>query len=1127
MIDRELSSSAIKFPSSSHRVSSTPAQESFTPAFQARNNVGAFSTTTRDSPASPPNFTPSPNQPSSSRGKSAARASGGSGLHICPDCQRQYSRSEHLARHIQSHTLGKRFQCPECGKAFARTDLLRRHVQSHQNHDGSKRRRKGLAAVRTARVSHACKQCSTARVKCEEAKPCMRCRLRNLTCEYNASEAALALCNPHLKSATPSRSATSSPVPFSQSLLDECAPEPELVPEPTSTCTSTVKQPIQPYLGEAPTSAPRDVEGHRLGSLETPMIPSSLQPPSQARPSSELFDSNQPFMPANHNDDDTEMKFCALPTNINTNLGTLAGSEVAPAPVDLVQTYENGPLPHNVSSTQQTSNGFFSVPEVQNYQYIHTTDKPLVMDNTMSPFNDMAISQTSATQAVPNQMAIAHRITSQRSIPNSTTDAPHMPISDLLRNVIYEPQMNLSNEVDTLSFPVLDFCTDTNLDLNEADYGLLDYLNVSANQPLKEQPPSDEVSPNLKKFRQEVSFLWSCTYMENYAGGNPHHIELDDGTTRVDGKNGKNYFSLAINESRKKLQSIISDKISSESREAMMSLISRSSNSSSIPRKIFVSFPSLEAIDGFAHIYLASHLSSPTNFIHLPTIKLNSQSLDWIAAVVAFGAVLTPVPTIRRFGFAIQQTAAFNNAIKVEKKTGSPIDIDLLQATVILQDMGIWSGNRAKMTAVESHASFPITMLRYLQKFQRLVYPTIQVDPNDSGQVLQEKWEKWSQQESWKRLVFHCSVRDSEMSTLSLSNPLVSYYELDLPLPESQDIWLAKSAEEWKTAYLKRWGNGTNRLPCIADIIRDKSTLTCNLDRLDVQFSVSVYLAAMASSIYQYHQFCGIHCCRPFMTRSYVGRPQGLLNERHQQLSQELQHFIRLSMQWNRQNSLMPQQNAMLHFQMMLMYVSLEDLHLFTGKLGDEKIRQVYPILQQWAKSTEAREALWHAGQTLRYTKMFPPGTLRDFWSIATLQAGLTFWVFGIITKASKNPSSHENKSGNGNLVNETASAPHIPGCYVNEPLFLNGEDSTAVMRYLSMGQGRPFIRGPTFPKSNNADACTMLEASIEDPRACMDVAHNILVENFSWDIDKLPPLVYNLSVLMKRMSAIAIQVHH
>lgn len=115
-----------------------------------------------------------------------------SSLYQCAHCKKRYSRPEHLARHIQTHTLGKRFFCQVCGKAFARADLLKRHAANHDNDGDGKKRRRIDASPGSGRVSHACRPCASARVKCEEIKPCQRCQKKGLACEYLATEAGSA-----------------------------------------------------------------------------------------------------------------------------------------------------------------------------------------------------------------------------------------------------------------------------------------------------------------------------------------------------------------------------------------------------------------------------------------------------------------------------------------------------------------------------------------------------------------------------------------------------------------------------------------------------------------------------------------------------------------------------------------------------------------------------------------------------------------------------------------------------------------------------------------------------------------------------------------------------------------------
>lgn len=109
---------------------------------------------------------------------------GGSNLYACRDCGRSYSRPEHLVRHVQTHTLGRRFTCEICQKSFARKDLLRRHVANHDN-DSPQKRRRTNSSPGAGRVSQACRPCAIARVKCDDSKPCKRCVNRNLTCVFS------------------------------------------------------------------------------------------------------------------------------------------------------------------------------------------------------------------------------------------------------------------------------------------------------------------------------------------------------------------------------------------------------------------------------------------------------------------------------------------------------------------------------------------------------------------------------------------------------------------------------------------------------------------------------------------------------------------------------------------------------------------------------------------------------------------------------------------------------------------------------------------------------------------------------------------------------------------------------
>lgn len=319
-------------------------------------------------------------------------------------------------------------------------------------------------------------------------------------------------------------------------------------------------------------------------------------------------------------------------------------------------------------------------------------------------------------------------------------------------------------------------------------------------------------------------------------------------------------------------------------------------------------------------------------------------------------------------------------------------------------------------------------MLRRGGKLRRSAYPKIIVRDDEEGEELEMTWRAWVQQESFKRLVFRVVRHDADSSAALLVNPLVSYAEVQLPLPEREALWAAKNAEEWKEVFLQ----GDEKRVCMGEVIEEPGKLQTHGSLVDTAATGLAFLSCAWTLGWELVQMGSLQRGRP-------GRWNGLLMaSRRDELLKLLNHF-RIAM-----DPYAPcAQELTMRLELILLHLHMpfEEIQLFAGMEGQEQAREVYPSLTEWVKSEEARSAIWRAGQILRIARRLPGGMLQEHAATSVYHAGLCLWAYGLLSES-------------------VLPDPLVGPGEITHDICLDGADDLLLQRFIQFGTGRPYIQG-------------------------------------------------------------------
>ncbi|KAM3065720.1 hypothetical protein ACMFMG_011423 [Clarireedia jacksonii] len=529
-------------------------------------------------------------------------------------------------------------------------------------------------------------------------------------------------------------------------------------------------------------------------------------------------------------------------------------------------------------------------------------------------------------------------------------------------------------------------------------------------------------------------------------------------------------------------QRTTAEKLDTQSRDKILSIVL---SQVKLHRTSAISaFPSVELLDNLIQFFLAGPFHRGSAWIHSASFRPKKTRPELLLAMAAYGAVLTPDRSLRKLGFAMQEVVRNHLPTVFEADNTTIRDLELEQAFLLQLEIGLWSGNSRKIEISEGFQQPLLTMLRRRGWLKQSWYPALKVLAEDDGRTLEKKWREWIERESFKRLVYHLLGHDAKSSISLLVSPLISYAELDVPLPEAQELWLASSAREWKAIYRRKFDNKSIRIPSLTECVADLDLVESSKDVIDRTLSCAALLHALWGMVWEYRKLSLLFCGKPRIWDSGIA-----IMSRYQELIKVLDYY-RISYS---NESILLLELILLH-----LHMSLEEIQLFVGLEGTEQARKVHHSVKAWIKSKTSRQAIWHAGQLFRTAKTLPPLHLRDFHAISLYHAGLAFWAYGLASRM---------------FVPERSSQFGLESTYcpdtLNQTIWLDDEETGVTCRYISLGRGIPALHGIR-PE--------MQAAPLDDPTAIMEVIIEIMRQGDSEPLRPNSPLVENLISIMVRL---------
>lgn len=305
------------------------------------------------------------------------------------------------------------------------------------------------------------------------------------------------------------------------------------------------------------------------------------------------------------------------------------------------------------AQTLSTLESLDSRKRVYNYPDHQSQSLPTPASSSVTFSQDPRISQPGTMHGSPLE------VSSTSLVDNALLGMDESSLAEFLRDVMMPVSPNslaaqhstdfLPQQYSNSGRDVFNFGMDYSLDMNDVDFGWIHSQNSLRQQPVWnppqeiEQPvvrghPTPDITAGAEAFQKSV-WRWKPNQKE-HTNAEQINLSIPKDMQYLEARLPPDVFNQRIEQS---------------SRDQILAMLLGTCEPENITR-VVTSFPSADLLDSLMHLFFRSELQSTDAFVHLPSFRPQYQLPELNAIVVAAGAILSNVPTIRRLGFAIQES---------------------------------------------------------------------------------------------------------------------------------------------------------------------------------------------------------------------------------------------------------------------------------------------------------------------------------------------------------------------------------------------------------------------------------------------------------------------------------------